>query len=52
MNKAVSILKKKIDNTYKAINELVAKSEGDVENGTKSINDALGEISVPVSEMV
>ena len=52
MTKAVSILKKKIDATYKAINEMVARAESSVENGTKSINDALGEISVAVSEMV
>ena len=52
MTKAVSILKKKIDATYKAINELVAKSESSVENGAKSINDALSEISDKTSEIV
>ena len=52
MTKAISILKKRIDNTYLAINELVAKYEGAVENGTKSINDALAEISDKVSEIV
>ncbi|MGN1102746.1 MAG: hypothetical protein ACI4RG_11175, partial [Huintestinicola sp.] len=52
MTKAVSILKKKIDNVYKAINEMVAKAESSVENGTKSINDALSEISDKTSEMV
>ena len=52
MTKAVSILKKKIELAYKTINEMVAKNENAVENGTKSINDALGEISVAVSEMI
>ena len=52
MTKALNLLKKKIDTTYKAINELVAKTEGAVENGTKSINDALSEVSDKVSEMV
>lgn len=52
MTKATTILKKKIENTYKAINDMVAKGEGAVENGTKSINDALSEISDAVSEMV
>ena len=37
MTKAVSILKKKIDATYKAINEMTARAESSVENGTKSI---------------
>ena len=52
MTKATTILKKKIELCYKAINELVARSEGAVENGTKSINDALSEVSDKVSEMV
>ena len=52
MTKATTILKKKIDNAYMAINEMVAKAEGSVENGTKSINDALSEVSDKVSETI
>lgn len=52
MTKAVNLLKKKIDGTYKVINEMVTKAEGSVENGTKSINDALSEISDKTSEIV
>lgn len=52
MTKAVSILKKKIDVTYKAINDEIAKYENAVENGSKSINDALSEVSDKVSEIV
>ena len=52
MTKAVSILKKKIESTYKAINDEIVKNENAVENGSKSINDALSETSDKVSEIV
>lgn len=52
MTKAVNILKKKIDIMYKTINDEIVEYENAVENGSKSINDAITEISDKVSEIV